>query len=423
MAPAPQDQGGDAGALGGELQAAARDHRQMADLADHGGKPRGQTAAQPFLDGPQDLLVASRPDQHEAGGAKPMGQEAGAIKVQPPEAPQHRPDAEPGEDAGDKTRRGSAVFLIAADAGYLVHGAARQAATRQGKVDRADLEWQHAMPGGLFDMPDAIAQRCQAAAGRARHVAILFYIFYGLSIRFVLSLRCAMAKAPHPARSQSAADAAEITARILLETESVLFRPEDPFTFTSGLRSPVYIDCRRLISFPRARKKLMDLAAALIERHSGFESLDAIAGGETAGIPFAAWIADRLSLPMLYVRKQPKGFGRNAQIEGELKEGARVLLVEDLASEGTSKLNFVRAIRQAGGRIEDAFVIFNYGIFPQIDTSLAAEGITLLALATWWDVAETAERLGRFAPGQYKAIESFLKDPEAWAKARTAARR
>ena len=154
------------------------------------------------------------------------------------------------------------------------------------------------------------------------------------------------------ARSARETDAAEITARILLETESVLFRPDDPFTFTSGLRSPVYIDCRRLISFPRARRKLVDLAAELIERHSGFESLDAVAGGETAGIPFAAWIADRRSLPMLYVRKQPKGFGRNAQIEGELKEQARVLLVEDLASEGMPKLNFVRAIRQAGGRID-----------------------------------------------------------------------
>ena len=145
-----------------------------------------------------------------------------------------------------------------------------------------------------------------------------------------------MADVPHPARTLSESDAAETTARILLETESVLFRPEEPFTFTSGLRSPVYIDCRRLISFPRARRKLMDLAAEAIERHTGFESLDAIAGGETAGIPFAAWIADRLSLPMLYVRKQAKGFGRNAQIEGELKDDARVLLVEDLASEGTS---------------------------------------------------------------------------------------
>jgi orotate phosphoribosyltransferase len=225
-----------------------------------------------------------------------------------------------------------------------------------------------------------------------------------------------------PARNPRAADAADITARILLETEAVLFRPEEPFTFTSGLRSPVYIDCRRLISFPRARRRLMDLAAETIARHTGFESLDAVAGGETAGIPFAAWIADRLSLPMLYVRKQPKGFGRNAQIEGELRDEARVLLVEDLASEGTSKLNFVRALRQAGGRVDHAFVIFNYGIFPQIETSLAAEGIRLLALATWWDVAETAERLGRFGPGQYEAVESFLKDPNGWSKTRAAAR-
>jgi orotate phosphoribosyltransferase len=232
-----------------------------------------------------------------------------------------------------------------------------------------------------------------------------------------------MADAPHPARTLSESDAAETTARILLETEAVLFRPDNPFTFTSGRLSPVYIDCRRLISFPRARTRLMDMGAALIESRVGFESLDAIAGGETAGIPFAAWIADRLSLPMLYVRKQAKGFGRNAQIEGELKDGARVLLVEDLASEGTSKLNFVRAIRQAGGEIGHTFVIFNYGIFPQIDTSLAAEGITLHALATWWDVAAMAEQLGRFEAGQYDKIKSFLADPETWSTERAAAAR
>src|ERR1051325_4166041 len=232
-----------------------------------------------------------------------------------------------------------------------------------------------------------------------------------------------MLKTPHPPRPASETEAAEITDRILLDTQSVLFRPEAPFAFTSGRQSPVYIDCRRLISFPRARKKLMDLGAELIERRAGYEGLEAIGGGETPGIPFAAWIADRLSLPMLYVRKQPKGFGRNAQIEGELKEESRILLVEDLASEGTSKLNFGRAIRQAGGHIDHAFVIFNYGIFAQIETSLAAEGINLLALANWWDVAVMAEKLGRFKPGQYQAVESFLKDPEAWSKSRATARR
>ena len=197
-----------------------------------------------------------------------------------------------------------------------------------------------------------------------------------------------MSDPQHPARSASETDAAEITARILLETEAVLFRPGRPVHLHLG---PAVAGLYRLppADLVPARPAQADGYGRRADRaHGGFESLDAIAGGETAGIPFAAWIADRLSLPMLYVRKQPKGFGRNAQIEGELKDEARVLLVEDLASEGTSKLNFVRAIRQAGGEIDHTFVIFNYGIFPQIETSLAAEGITLLALATWWDVAE-----------------------------------
>jgi orotate phosphoribosyltransferase len=225
---------------------------------------------------------------------------------------------------------------------------------------------------------------------------------------------------PNPPRRPLDSEAAETTARILLETKSVLFSPDAPFTFTSGRVSPVYIDCRRLISFPRARRKLMDMGAALIERAVGFESVDCVAGGETAGIPFAAWISERLALPMLYIRKQPKGFGRNAQIEGEMAEGARVLLVEDLASEGTSKLNFVRAIRAAGGRCSDTFVIFDYGIFPQSVSSLAAEGVRLHGLATWWDVLAVAEGLGYFTPAQFAAVKSFLEVPEAWSAARGA---
>ena len=219
-----------------------------------------------------------------------------------------------------------------------------------------------------------------------------------------------------------ASDAAEITSRILLETKAVLFNPDQPFTFTSGRVSPVYVDCRRLISFPKARTTLMNLASELIKREIPAGTLDAIAGGETAGIPFAAWISERLDLPMLYVRKKPKGFGRNAQIEGEMPEGARVLLVEDLASEGTSKLNFIHAIRNAGGKIGHTFVIFHYGIFPQSVTSLEAEGVKLLALATWWDVLKVAHGLGHFTPAQYAAIRSFLEQPDSWRPAQSAAR-
>ena len=106
-----------------------------------------------------------------------------------------------------------------------------------------------------------------------------------------------------------------ITAKMLIEVEAVRFSSGEQFKFTSGWASPVYIDCRKLISYPRVRHTLMDFASSVITRNIGFENIDSIAGGETAGIPFAAWIADRLMLPMQYVRKKAKGFGRNAQIE------------------------------------------------------------------------------------------------------------
>src|SRR5260221_11457402 len=122
-----------------------------------------------------------------------------------------------------------------------------------------------------------------------------------------------------------------------------------PCICASGWPCHAATDARRLISFPRVRATVIDFATATIMRDAGFEQFDAVAGGETAGIPFAAWIADRLALPMLYVRKKPKGFGRNAQIEGHLTEGQRVLLVEDMTSDARSKINFCRALPDAGG--------------------------------------------------------------------------
>ncbi len=210
---------------------------------------------------------------------------------------------------------------------------------------------------------------------------------------------------------------AELTAKMLLEVDAVRFMTDKPFIYTSGWASPVYTDCRRLISFPRVRQTLVDFGVATVEREVGFEQFDAVAGGETAGIPFAAWMADRLMLPMQYVRKKPKGFGRNAQIEGHIEDGDRVLLVEDMTTDGRSKVNFCEALRQAGAVVEHVFVFFFYDIFPEGKKILGDLGVTLHALATWWDVLEAAKKSGKFDKAKLKEVEKFMKDPAAWSKA------
>jgi orotate phosphoribosyltransferase len=210
---------------------------------------------------------------------------------------------------------------------------------------------------------------------------------------------------------------AELTARMYLDTGAVRFMTDKPFIFTSGWASPVYNDSRWLISFPDVRSTLMDFAVAAIDRDIGRGALDAVAGGETAGIPFAAWVADRLHVPMQYVRKKPKGFGRGAQIEGRLQAGERVLLVEDLATDGRSKVNFVKALREAGGICEHCIVLFFYDIYPQGRKILADLGVTLHYLTTWWDVLAVARTSGNFEPSLLAEVEKFMHDPAGWSKA------
>ncbi|RUT28814.1 orotate phosphoribosyltransferase [Arsenicitalea aurantiaca] len=219
-----------------------------------------------------------------------------------------------------------------------------------------------------------------------------------------------------PASADKKAIAAQ-TARMLLEVGAIQFNAEKPFIFTSGWASPVYTDCRKLISYPRLRSGLMDFAARTIVSEIGYESLDVVAGGETAGIPFAAWIADRLSLPMQYVRKKPKGFGRNAQIEGNVVPGQRVLLVEDLATDGRSKVHFADALRKAELTVEHCFVLFFYDIFSGSRETMKEIGIELHYLVTWWDVLEAARASTHFDPGVLREVESFLRNPAPWSAA------
>jgi len=210
---------------------------------------------------------------------------------------------------------------------------------------------------------------------------------------------------------------ARLTARMLLEIKAVNFEVENPYKLASGLVSPSYIDCRELISYPSIRSTLMDFLVATVRRNAGFEAFDSVAGGETGGIPYGAWMADRMGLPMQYVRKKPKGYGKNSQVEGVLYEGQRVLLAEDMTTDGGSKIKFVDAIRQAGGVCNHTALIFFYDIFPNTRENLAEHGITLHYLATWHDVLAEAKAGNYFDTSTLDEVEKFFADPLGWSLA------
>ncbi len=207
---------------------------------------------------------------------------------------------------------------------------------------------------------------------------------------------------------------AELLARMLWEIKAVHFRPEEPYKLASGMASPVYIDCRKLLSYPRIRSAVMDFAAATLLRDAGFEQFDVIAGGETAGIPFAALLADRLGLPMIYVRKKPKGHGRNAQIEGVLPEGARVLVIEDLTTAGGSMFTFIDAVREAGGVVDHGMALFYYGIFAEAEARFANGKVRLHHVSTWRNVLAVARAQKLFDEATLASVEAFLNAPLLW---------
>jgi orotate phosphoribosyltransferase len=204
---------------------------------------------------------------------------------------------------------------------------------------------------------------------------------------------------------------------LLIEIGAVHFNQDDPFIFTSGWASPVYIDCRKLISFPRQRREIIQLAAEEMDRSISRDRFSLVAGGETAGIPLAAWIAEYFFLPMIYVRKNPKGFGRMNQIEGMLEPGTYAILVEDLTTDGRSKINFCNALRRAGALVEDAVVIFYYGVYPDAEKNLDEAAITLHALTDWRTTLNVARATKYFDAKQADVVEEFLDAPDSWSRA------
>ncbi len=200
---------------------------------------------------------------------------------------------------------------------------------------------------------------------------------------------------------------------ILISIRAIGANLDKPFKLTSGWASPVYVDCRKIISFPKERSEIVSMMADELRG----ETFDVVAGGETAGIPYGAWIAEALGLPMVYVRKKPKEGGRREQIEGEIKPGQRAVLVEDLATDGASKVNFLEALRRAGATVDHSIVVFYYGIFPKAPDILKNAGVTLHALTDWRTTIDVAETLGTFDAAQIRGIREFLAGPEEWSRA------
>ena len=201
-------------------------------------------------------------------------------------------------------------------------------------------------------------------------------------------------------------------AEILIDIESVKFSFNKPFTLTSGLKSPVYVDCRKIISFVNERNTIFNFALQYFKNNS--INFDIIAGGETAGIPYAAFFAELLQKPMIYVRKKPKGFGINKQIEGHFKNKQKVFLIEDLATDGKSKAIFIQALREAKLNVSDIFVVFYYDIFDVRNSPLASLDVTMHSLCTWKNIFDVLMQKNIFSNAKLENLKSFLNDPNKW---------
>ena len=177
-------------------------------------------------------------------------------------------------------------------------------------------------------------------------------------------------------------------ADILLKIGCVNVNFKKKFTLTSGKKSPVYVDCRKLISFPKEREIVINEMTKLIK--SKYKKKVIVAGGETAGIPYSAFISHKLKFPMVYIRKKPKGFGKGKLIEGEFQKKSTSILIEDMATDGGSKLHFINSLRKNSLTVQDIYVVFFYNIYPTAKKNLSKMRVNLNYLASWHDIIEVS---------------------------------
>lgn len=206
---------------------------------------------------------------------------------------------------------------------------------------------------------------------------------------------------------------AERVAKVLLDVRAVTLRPQKPFRFVSGILSPVYTDCRVLISCPQERKMVIDLFLKKISALN--KDFEVVAGTATAGIPHAAWISDKLNLPMIYVRSKTKDHGKGNQIEGVIRKSQKAAVIEDLISTGESSAETVRAIREVGGKASYVFSIITYGM-KKSEENFKLNKIKLISLTTFRTLVGVAAKNKLIEKSDQDVILEWINDPPTWGK-------
>ena len=206
-------------------------------------------------------------------------------------------------------------------------------------------------------------------------------------------------------------DSAKQIARNLLQINAIKLSPQKPFTWASGIKSPIYCDNRLTLSFPEIRTHIINAFVELISTYD----YDILGGIATAGIPHGALIADKTEKPYIYVRSKPKAHGRQNMIEGLLPQGSKVILIEDLISTGMSSLKAVDAIREAGGVCDTVLSIFNYG-FPRARKAFEAKNCTFVSLSDYDIMLNEAVDMGYIESDHLELLKQWKMDPENWIK-------
>lgn len=202
-------------------------------------------------------------------------------------------------------------------------------------------------------------------------------------------------------------------AKALLDIHAVTLNPDQPFTWASGLKSPIYTDNRLTISYPEVRQAIFNGMVEQIKLH--FSEADVIAGTATAGIPHAAWVAQNMELPMIYVRTKTKDHGQGKQIEGVLKEGQKVVVIDDLISTGGSVLNAVRAVNNAGGKVIGVVSVFTYDL-PAAEQNFMANGLKYYSVTDYMTLIKVAKENNQISADHLKSLQEWRKDPLSWSK-------